>query len=82
MELLVETLMRQQYKDLSLVWGVDRKIRLEDHCLVYCDAMTVAFNDVITFSDVNLNDSVHDVHYNQYISNTWEFSIFNLPSVG
>ena len=28
----------------------------------------MAFDDVITFSDVNLNDGVHDVHYNQCIS--------------
>ena len=25
------------YKDLSLVWKVDRNIRPEDHCLANCD---------------------------------------------
>ena len=45
-------------------------------------AAYVAFNDVIIFSDVNLNDNVRDVHYNQYISNTRKFSIFILPWVG
>ena len=38
--------------------------------------------DVITFSDVNLNDGVGDVHYNQCISNMREFSICILPRVG
>ena len=34
---------------------------------IYC--VTVVFNDVITFiDDVNLNDGVPDVHYNQCIS--------------
>ena len=32
--------------------------------------IVMAFNDVITFSDINLNDGVHDVNYNQCISNT------------
>ena len=27
----------------------------------YCDDITVAFNDVTTFSDVNLNAGVHDL---------------------
>ena len=35
-----------------------------------------AFNDIIPFSNVNLNDGVHDVHWNQCISNTCEFMIF------
>ena len=30
----------------------------------------LALNDVIMFSDVNLIDGVHDVHYNQCIPNT------------
>ena len=96
-----------EYKNLSLVWGVDRKIRLEGYCLasrglpmsdydpkgqiflsiphtldrffslhtfhfqkwafdskLYCrcllhyDDNTVTFSDVITFSDINLNDGV------------------------
>ena len=36
----------------------------------YCDDIIVAFNDVIMFSDVNLNDGIRDVHYNQCISTT------------
>ena len=47
--------------------------------LSYCDAITVAFNNFIRFSDVNLNDGIRDIHYNQCISNKWEFSIFILP---
>ena len=31
------------------------------------DDITVAFNDVITLSDFNVNDRVRDVHYNQCI---------------
>ena len=41
--------------------------------------MTVAFNDVIMFSDVNLNDGVRYGHYKLRIPYTWEFSIFILP---
>ena len=48
----------------------------------YCDEITVVFNDVIKFSDANLNNGLCDVHYNQCISNTLEFSIFILPWVG
>ena len=33
----------------------------------YCDDITVAFDYVITCSDVNLNHGIHDVH-NQCIS--------------
>ena len=40
------------------------------------------FNDIIMFSDVSLNDGISDVHYNQCISNLWEFSIFILLWVG
>ena len=29
----------------------------------------LAFNGVITFSDVNLNDGVRDIHFNECISN-------------
>ena len=43
----------------------------------YCDVISVAFNDVIAFSDVNLNDSVRDVCCNQYISSN-ENSCFYL----
>ena len=42
----------------------------------------MAFNDVITFSDVNLNDGLRDVPYNQCISYTWEFSNFIFTWVG
>ena len=45
-------------------------------------AITVAFNDIITFSDLKLNDGIRDVHYNKFITNTWEFSIFILSWVG
>ena len=41
----------------------------------------VLVNCVIMFSDVNLNDGIHNIRYNQCISNTWEFSIFILPWV-
>ena len=34
----------------------------------HIDDTTVAFNDVIAFSDVNLNYGVRDIHYNQCIS--------------
>ena len=34
---------------------------------IYCGDLTVAFNDVITFSDVNLTYDVCDSHNNQYI---------------
>ena len=44
--------------------------------------MTLLFNDITAFSDVNLNDGVNDIHYNQCISNTWEVSIFIVPWVG
>ena len=40
--------------------------------LPYFDDITVAFNDIIIFimfNDVNLNDGICDVHYNQCISN-------------
>ena len=48
----------------------------------YCADIFMAFNDVIKFSDVSLNDGLHDGHYNQCVSNMWEFSIFTLPWVG
>ena len=35
--------------------------------LPYYDVITVAFNDVITFNDVDLNDGERDVHYNHCI---------------
>ena len=38
----------------------------------------MVFNDVITFSDVNLKDCVRDLLYNQCIPNKREFSIFFL----
>ena len=37
---------------------------------VHITGITVTFNDVITFSNVNLNDGIRDVHFNQCISNT------------
>ena len=36
--------------------------------LPYCDDTSVTFNDVITFTDVNLNDGICDILYNQCIS--------------
>ena len=50
--------------------------------LSYRDDITVAFNDIMTLSDVNLKYGVRFVHYNQCISNTWTFSSNILPWVG
>ena len=44
--------------------------------------ITVTFSDVITFTEVNLNDGVRDILYNQCKSNTWRFSISFIPWVG
>ena len=40
--------------------------------------MTLYCGDVITFCEVNFNDGVRDVHYNQLHIEAWEFSIFIL----
>ena len=44
--------------------------------------ITVTFSNVITFSDVNLNDGIRDVPYKKCTFNTREFSFFILPWVG
>ena len=60
----------------------ERRFLSHSKCWRFCNGLTVTFNDAITFSDINLNDGVRDVHYNQCMSNTWEFSIFILSWVG
>ena len=44
--------------------------------------ITVAFDGVIMFNNVNLNDGVRDVHFNQSISNTQEFLICFYHTLG
>ena len=105
------------FRNLSWVWGVDRKIQacrvMQDYdlegrifrstchtrkilflayfvsylksnpfdCwhLPYFDNISVMLNDIINFSDVNLNDGVPLFLYNQCTSKAWEISIFILP---